>query len=62
MLVELPGDEHMWSGQDDLVDEVERFLAELRREEAELDRVLASILFTDIVGSTQTAAGLGDRE
>jgi class 3 adenylate cyclase len=62
MLVELPGDEHIWSGQDDLVDEVERFLAELRREEAELDRVLASILFTDIVGSTQTAAGLGDRE
>jgi class 3 adenylate cyclase len=31
------------------------------REEAELDRVLATILFTDIVGSTETAAGLGDR-
>jgi class 3 adenylate cyclase len=62
MFVELPGDEHVWSGQDDLVDEVERFVGELRREEAELDRVLASILFTDIVGSTQTAAGLGDRE
>jgi class 3 adenylate cyclase len=62
MLIELPGDEHIWTGQDDLVDEVERFLAELRREEAELDRVLASILFTDIVGSTRTAAALGDRE
>lgn len=62
VLVELPGDDHIWSGQDDLVDEVERFVAELRREEAELDRVLASILFTDIVGSTQTAAELGDRE
>jgi class 3 adenylate cyclase len=62
VLVELPGDDHTWAGQDDLVDEVERFVAELRREEAELDRVLASILFTDIVGSTQTAVGLGDRE
>jgi class 3 adenylate cyclase len=62
VLVELPGDEHTWSGQDDLVDEVERFVAQLQLEEAELDRVLASILFTDIVGSTQTAAGLGDRE
>jgi len=62
VLVELPGDEHSWSGQDDLVDEVERFVAQLRHEEAELDRVLASILFTDIVGSTQMAAELGDRE
>jgi len=62
VLVELPGDEHAWSGQDDLVDEVERFVAELRREEAELDRVLASIMFTDIVGSTRTAAKLGDHE
>ncbi len=62
VLIELRGDEHTWSGQDDLVDEVERFVAELRREEVELDRVLASILFTDIVGSTQMAAELGDRE
>jgi class 3 adenylate cyclase len=60
--VELPGDEHAWTGPADLVDEVERFVAELRRDEAELDRVLASILFTDIVGSTKTAARLGDRE
>ena len=61
-LVELPGDEHSWSTQDDLVDEVERFVAQLQHEEAELDRVLASIMFTDIVGSTRTAAKLGDHE
>ena len=62
VLVELPGDEHIWFGHDDLVDEVGRFVGELGREQAELDRVLASILFTDIVGSTQKAVGLGDRE
>src|SRR5262245_9628173 len=61
VLAELQGEEHGWAGHADLLDEVERFVGDLRREEAELDRVLASILFTDIVGSTQTAAGLGDR-
>jgi class 3 adenylate cyclase len=33
----------------------------LREEEAELDRVLATVLFTDIVGSTRKASELGDR-
>jgi class 3 adenylate cyclase len=37
------------------------FIAELRDQEAELDRVLATVLFTDIVDSTATAAALGDR-
>jgi class 3 adenylate cyclase len=37
------------------------FIAELREEEAELDRLLATVLFTDIVDSTATAATLGDR-
>jgi class 3 adenylate cyclase len=60
--VELPGRTHGWVESLDFLEVVERFVGELRREEAELDRVLASILFTDIVGSTQTAAGLGDRE
>jgi class 3 adenylate cyclase len=37
------------------------FIADLRDQEAELDRVLATVLFTDIVDSTATAASLGDR-
>jgi class 3 adenylate cyclase len=37
------------------------FIANLRDQEAELDRVLATVLFTDIVDSTATAASLGDR-
>jgi DNA-binding SARP family transcriptional activator/pimeloyl-ACP methyl ester carboxylesterase len=60
-VVELPGDDHLpWEGdQERLLDEIERFLAELR--EVEPDRVLATLLFTDIVGSTAKAAELGDR-
>ena len=37
------------------------FIADLRKQEAELDRVLATVLFTDIVDSTATAAAMGDR-
>ena len=43
------------------VSAIERFLAPIRQEEAEFDRVLATVLFTDIVGSTSKAAELGDR-
>jgi class 3 adenylate cyclase len=39
---------------------IDRFLASLRTEEAQFDRVLATVLFTDIVGSTTTAAAIGD--
>jgi class 3 adenylate cyclase/alpha-beta hydrolase superfamily lysophospholipase len=62
-LVEHPGSDHFfWVGdQDSLLDEVERFAKELRDEEAELDRVLATVLFTDIVASTERAAEMGDR-
>jgi len=42
------------------VDEVERFVTGMVRR-AEPNRVLASVLFTDIVGSTQLAAEMGDR-
>ncbi len=38
-----------------------RFITDLREQEADLDRVLATVLFTDIVDSTVTAASLGDR-
>jgi len=51
-----------WYGRGDaIVEEVGRFLAQIREEEASFDRVLATVLFTDIVGSTQHAAALGDR-
>jgi class 3 adenylate cyclase len=39
---------------------IDKFLTDVRRETAELERVLATVLFTDIVGSTQEAAELGD--
>jgi class 3 adenylate cyclase len=62
-LVELPGSNHGWVSpdQDEVLDEIERFVRHLRAEEAELDRTLATVLFTDIVGSTEKAAALGDR-
>jgi pimeloyl-ACP methyl ester carboxylesterase len=61
-LVELPGDDHVpWVGNSDaLLDEVEEFLTGVRHG-PEPDRVLATVLFTDIVGATQKAADLGDR-
>ncbi|MFN2470164.1 MAG: adenylate/guanylate cyclase domain-containing protein [Gaiellaceae bacterium] len=40
---------------------IERFVTALSDEEPEPDTVLATVLFTDIVGSTATAAELGDR-
>jgi pimeloyl-ACP methyl ester carboxylesterase len=59
--VELPGEDHlpMGTGQDELLDGVEEFLVGSRRG-SEPERALATILFTDIVGSTETAARLGD--
>jgi class 3 adenylate cyclase/pimeloyl-ACP methyl ester carboxylesterase len=39
---------------------VEGFLASVRREQEDLDRMLATVLFTDVVGSTKRAAELGD--
>lgn len=59
---ELPGVDHFpFVGDiDAIVDEVEEFLTGSRRAR-EPDRVLATVLFTDIVGSTQRAAELGDR-
>jgi class 3 adenylate cyclase/pimeloyl-ACP methyl ester carboxylesterase len=48
------------AGTDDNLKAVERFLTSIRDQEAELDRVLATVLFTDIVDSTATAAVMGD--
>jgi pimeloyl-ACP methyl ester carboxylesterase len=60
--VELPGDDHLiWAGNvDEVVDEAEEFLTGIRPTRAP-DRVLATLLFTDIVGSTTRAVALGDR-
>ncbi len=62
VFVELPGDDHLvWVGdQDAVVDEVEEFLTGIRRG-PDPDRVLLTLLFTDIVESTAAAARLGDR-
>jgi class 3 adenylate cyclase len=61
-LVEMPGADHApWVGDvDRLADEVEEFLTGSRAE-VEVDRVLATVLFTDIVDSTKRASELGDR-
>ena len=61
--VELAGREHwVWVGDPDaIVDAVQRFVVALGEVEAELDRVLATVLFTDVAGSTEKAAELGDR-
>jgi class 3 adenylate cyclase len=61
--VELPGDDHLaWEGDSNaLVSEIDRFLRSVSDEEAELDRVLATVMFTDIVGSTERSSALGDR-
>jgi class 3 adenylate cyclase len=66
-LLELEGERHLPSGAalDRTLDEIEAFLTEVWEEDAgqplEPDRVLATVLFTDIVGSTERAAMLGDR-
>ena len=59
--VQLAGDDHLpWIGDTDAVlGEIEEFLTGVRTR-AEPTRVLATVLFTDIVGSTQRAAELGD--
>jgi pimeloyl-ACP methyl ester carboxylesterase len=61
-VVEVPGTDHMpWLGdQERILEEIEEFLTGVRPHPA-LDRVLATVLFTDIVGSTELAADLGDR-
>lgn len=61
--LELPGPDHLpWVGdQDRLLDAVEEFVTG-QRPVPRADRVLATVLVTDIVGSTERAVALGDRE
>jgi pimeloyl-ACP methyl ester carboxylesterase len=60
--VEFPSSDHLpWGADADaILDEIEEFLTGSRHG-PEPDRILATILFTDIVGSTDRAAELGDR-
>jgi pimeloyl-ACP methyl ester carboxylesterase len=61
-LVELPGRDHLpFVGDvDAVVDEIEEFLTGARGA-VEPDRVLTTVMFIDVVGSTERAAELGDR-
>jgi pimeloyl-ACP methyl ester carboxylesterase len=59
--VELPGEDHApWIDADQVVDDVQEFLTGARPF-PEPDRVLATVLFADVVRSTERAAELGDR-
>ncbi len=59
--IELPGDDHapMAGDMEALLDEIESFLTGVRH--ANYDRVLTTVLFTDVVGATNHAVTLGDR-
>ena len=61
-LIELDGRDHLpfLGDADAILDEVEEFLTGVRPP-PERDRVLATVMFTDIVGSTERASALGDR-
>lgn len=59
----LPGADFAPFGGDPslFIDVISEFVDTHRAEQAEFDRVLATVLFTDLVGSTERAAALGDR-
>ena len=62
-LAEFPGKDHLFyvgESADDISDTIEEFLTGSRGA-AIADRILATVLFTDIVGSTEKAAQLGDQ-
>jgi len=61
-LVELPGEDHVpWFQPDDVIAHIREFVSG-ERIRPEPERVLKTVLFTDIVGSTQTAGRSGDRQ
>jgi class 3 adenylate cyclase len=61
--VGVPGRDYApWLGDSNrIIVEIEEFLRAQRAEQAEFDRVLATLLFTDVVGSTERDAEMGDR-
>jgi class 3 adenylate cyclase len=60
--VELPGRDHLPGAGDPeaIAGEIEEFVTGTRRERTPADRILATVMFTDIVESTRQAAELGD--
>jgi len=60
-LIELPGADHWWwvGDSDSILDAIEEFVTGARPERR-VDRMLATVLFTDIVAATKRAAELGD--
>ncbi len=62
-LVEFPGADHLfWAGDPEpMLQEIEEFVTGMRGS-AEPDRIVATALFTDIVGSTELAASIGDQK
>ena len=62
-MVELPGTDSLpfVGGQDSFAEEVEEFLTGARHVHEESERILATVMFSDIVDSTRRAAALGDR-
>jgi class 3 adenylate cyclase len=60
--VELPGEDHWWwiGDSEAVINEIQEFLTG-HRHQPETERVLKTVLFTDIVGSTVQASQLGDR-
>lgn len=63
-LVELPGNDHViWAGDTEaVIGEIEEFLTGKRAAPAfEAERILSTVMFVDLVGSTERAAALGDR-
>jgi class 3 adenylate cyclase/pimeloyl-ACP methyl ester carboxylesterase len=61
--IEYPdGDHGFWTGDfDTLLGDIAEFVTGHRGEAADLDRILATVMFTDIAGSTQSAVDLGDQ-
>ncbi len=62
-IVDLPGEDNlMWLGDTDaIIDEIEEFLTGVRPQRP-VDRVLATVMFIDVVGSTEELARRGDRD
>jgi class 3 adenylate cyclase/pimeloyl-ACP methyl ester carboxylesterase len=58
--VEIPDDEH-FPVRPDTYRDFELFLSKIQEEETIFDRVLATVMITDIVGSTERASQMGDR-
>jgi class 3 adenylate cyclase len=61
--VELPGEDHVWyvGDGDSILEEVQEFVTGTRSPRA-ADRVLTTVMFTDIIGSTKQARALGDQK